>query len=143
MIYCAIWVITYSLKYLKVVWSGLLTSTHCTRLGQNGRLLKCLHILITVLQFKDRNWIYKTVYCISSLVVCKIAFCSELSDVRDSAGRKTRRRRAQAITKRYTFHANAISGTNKYIIQNAFQQQNYALDVYNCMINQILVSLKP
>ena len=82
----------------------------CYRLGRNGKLLKCLRILITVVYFKDRNWICKTVYCISSLVVCKIAFCSEFPDIPDSAGRKTRRRRrrrTQAIAKRYVFHANA------------------------------------
>ena len=37
---------------------------------------------------------------------------------------------------------NVISRSNKFIIYNAFQQQNYALDVYNCIINQILISLK-
>ena len=50
-------------------------------------------------------------YCISSLVVCKIDFCSEFSDIPDSTGRNTRRRkrrrRAQAIAKCYAFHANA------------------------------------
>ena len=84
----------------------------CYRLGRNGKLLKCLRILITVAYFKDRNCICKTVYCISSLVVCKIVFCSELPDIPDSTGRKTRRRktrrRTQTIAKRYTFDANAI-----------------------------------
>ena len=80
----------------------------CYRLGRNGKLLKCLRILITVVYFKDRNWICKTVYCISSLVVCKIAFCSEFPDIPDSAGRKTRRRRTQAVAKRYAFHPSAI-----------------------------------
>ena len=82
----------------------------CYRLGRNGKLLKCLRILITVVYFKDRNWICKTVYCISSLVVCKIAFCSEFPNIPDSGGRKTRRRRrrTQAIAKRYAFHANTI-----------------------------------
>ena len=31
------------------------------------------------------------------------------SDIPDTAGRKTTRRRTQAIAKRYAFHANAIS----------------------------------
>ena len=52
----------------------------------------------------------KTVYCISCLVVCKIVFCSEFPDIPDNTGRKTTRRRTQAIAKRYAFHANAIKG---------------------------------
>ena len=48
----------------------------CYRLGRNGKLLKFLRIL-TVVYFKDRNWIFKTVYYISSLVVCKITFEEE------------------------------------------------------------------
>ena len=42
-------------------------------------------------------------------MVCKIIFCSEFPDILDKAGRKTRRRRkrTQAIAKRYAFHANA------------------------------------
>ena len=115
MIYCKIWVITYSLKYLKILWIELLSYistlfSPCYRLGRNGKLLKCLRILITVVYFKDRNWICKIVYCISSLVVCKIAFYSEFPGIPDSGGRKTRRR-TQAIAKRYAFHANAKSST--------------------------------
>ena len=46
--------------------------------------------------------------CISYSMVCEILFCSEFPDIPDNAGRKTRRRRrTQAITKRYAFHANA------------------------------------
>ena len=68
-----------------------------------------LHILIAVVYFKDQKWISKTVYCISCLVVCKIAVCSEFPDIPNNAGRKTtRRKRTQAISKRYEFHANAI-----------------------------------
>ena len=64
--------------------------THCelTSTGRNGKLLKCLRILITVAYFKEQNWICKTVYCIRSLVACKIAFCSEFPDIPDSTGRK-------------------------------------------------------
>ena len=40
--------------------------------------------------------------------VCKIIFFSEFPDIPDKAYRKTRRR-TQAITKRYAFHANAIN----------------------------------
>ena len=81
-------------------------------LDRNRKFLKCLRILITVVFFKDRNWICKTVYCSSSFVVCKITFCSEFPDISDSAGRKTRRRRTQAIAKRYAFHSNAINTKN-------------------------------
>ena len=82
----------------------------CYRLGRNGKLLKFLRILITVVYFKDRNWMSKTVYCISCLVVCKIVFCSEFPDIPDNAGRQTRRR-AHVIAKRYAFHANSIKET--------------------------------
>ena len=115
MIYHTIWVSIHSLKCFKTVWSGLFTSTHCSRLvasyrlDRNGRLLKFLRIPITVVYFKDRNWLSKTVNCISCLVVCKIDFCSEFPDIPDNAGKGTRRRRrrTQAIAKRYAFHANA------------------------------------
>ena len=60
----------------------------CYRLGRIGKLLIFLCILITVVYFKDQNWISKTVHCISSLVVCKIAFCSELPYIPYNAGRK-------------------------------------------------------
>ena len=42
-------------------------------------------------------------------MVCKIVFCPEFLDIPDNFGRKTRkrRRRRQAIAKRYAFHANA------------------------------------
>ena len=111
MIYRTIWVITYTLKYLKIVWSELLISTHCSRLVISLRskweVAQMLAYLITVVYFKDRNWICKTVSCISFLVACKIGFCSEFPDIPDSPGRKTTRRRTQAIAKRYAFHANA------------------------------------
>ena len=81
----------------------------CYRLGRNGKLLKCLRILITVVYFKDQECICKTVYCISSFVVCKIAFCSEFPNIPDSDGRKTRRRsRTKAIPKRYALQANEM-----------------------------------
>ena len=41
-------------------------------------------------------------------MVCKIVFCSEFPNIPDNAGKVTRRRRTQAIAKRYTFHGNAI-----------------------------------
>ena len=37
-------------------------------------------------------------------MVCKIIFCSAFPDIPDKAGRKTRRRRTQAIAKHFTFH---------------------------------------
>ena len=60
--------------------------------------------------FKDRNWIFKTVNCISCSLVCKIVFCSEFPDISENAGKVTgrRRRRTWEIAKRYAFHANAI-----------------------------------
>ena len=89
MIYRTIWVSIYSFKCFKTVWSGLFTSTlfsPCSyRLDRNGMLLKFLRILITVMYFKDRNWISKTVNCISCSVVCKIVFCSEFPDIPDNA----------------------------------------------------------
>ena len=97
MVYHAIWVSIYSFKCLKTVWSGLFTSTlfsPCSyRLDRNGMLLKFLYILITVMYFKDWNWISETVNCISCSVVCKIVFCSEFPDIPDNAGKVTRRRR--------------------------------------------------
>ena len=42
-------------------------------------------------------------------MVCKIICCSEFPDIPDKAGRKTRRRRTQAIAKRYAFQTNAIN----------------------------------
>ena len=51
--------------------------------------------------------------CISCLMVYKIIYRSEFPDIPDKAGRKTRRRRRiQAIAKRYAFHANAINSGN-------------------------------
>ena len=89
MIYRTIWVSIYSFKCFKTVWSGLFTSTlfsSCSyRLDRNGMLLKFLRTLITVMYFKDRNWISKTVNCISCSVVCKIVFCSEFPDIPDNA----------------------------------------------------------
>ena len=41
-------------------------------------------------------------------MVCKVIFCS---DILDKADRKTRRRKTQAIAKRYTLHANSIKLT--------------------------------
>ena len=113
MIYHTIWVSIHSFKCFKTVWSGLFTSTlfsSCSyRLDRNGMLLKFLRTLITVMYFKDRNWISKTVNCIScSVVARKRIFCSEFADIPDNAGKVTRkRRRTQVIAKCYAFHANA------------------------------------
>ena len=133
MIYHTIWVSIHSLKCFKTVWSGLFTSTHCSRLvasyrlDRNGRLLKFLRIPITVVYFKDRNWLSKTVNCISCLVVCKIVFCSEFPDIPDNAGKGRRRRRGrrrrQAIAKRYVFQANTKNRiiTKMQLFINRFQ----------------------
>ena len=84
------------------------------RLGRNEKLLKFLRILIAIVYFKDRKWISKTVYCLSSLVICKIVICSEFPDIPDNAGRKTRRRRTHAKAEHHAFHANATSGHKLY-----------------------------
>ena len=119
MIYRKIWVSIYSFKCFKTVWSGLFTSTlfsPCNyRLDRNGMWLKFLRILITVIYFKDRNWISKTINCISCSVICKINFCYDFPDIPDKAGKVTRRTRmgrrgrTKAIAKRYAFHTNAKS----------------------------------
>ena len=50
-------------------------------------------------------------------MVCKIIFCSEFPDIPDNAGRKTRRRRrTQAIAKRYAFHGNAIKSIIHFLL---------------------------
>ena len=51
----------------------------------------------------------KQLNCIGCSVVCKIIFCSKLPNIPDKAGRRTRKRRTQAIAKCYAFHANAIT----------------------------------
>ena len=105
----------------------LFSPCHC--LGRNGKLLKCLHVLITVVYFKVHKWICTTVYCISSLVVCKIAFCSEFANIPDNTGRKTTRRRTQAIAKHYAFHTN----TKKMEILTIFV--NFQLNlIQNCSV---------
>ena len=118
MIYRTIWVSIYSFKCFKTVWSGLFTSalfSPCSyHLGRNGMLLRLSRILITVMYFKDRDWISKSVNCISCLVVCKIVFCSEFPDIPGNAGKVTRRRmrrRTQSIAKQFAFHANAMKSS--------------------------------
>ena len=115
----SIWASIYTLKCLKTGWGGLFTSTHCCRLVSLESQWKVAQIFAcpnTAVDFKDRNWIPKTVHCISCLVVCKIVFCSEFPDILDNARRKTgrRRRRTQAIAKRYAFHANAMTVIFQY-----------------------------
>ena len=92
------------------------------RLDRNGKLVKLLHSLIKVVYFKGRKWISKTVYCISFSMVCKIVFCSVFPDIRDNAGKVTRRRRrrTQAIAKRYAFHVNAKIIPRKYSFCNSY-----------------------
>ena len=72
-------------------------------------LLKFLRILITMMYFKNRNWISKNVNCYSFSVVCKMAFWSKFLDIPDNAGKVTRgrRRRTHSITNRYAFHTSA------------------------------------
>ena len=70
------------------------------------KLLNFVRIPITVVYFKDRKWIPKTVYCISCSVVCKIFFAPNSPIFRIRLA--VTRRRTQAIAKRFAFHANAI-----------------------------------
>ena len=51
-------------------------------------------------------------------MVYKIVFCSEFPDIPNNAGRKTRRRRrrTQAIAKRYAFHGNAIKSIIHFLL---------------------------
>ena len=69
-------------------------------------------------------------------MVCKIVFCSEFPDIPDNAGKVTRRRRrTQAIAKRYAFHANTkiatgfesglYTGMILIDLQKAFDTVNY------------------
>ena len=65
-------------------------------------------------------------------MVCKINYCSEFPGIPDKAGRKTRRRRrTQAITKRYAFHANAINIKNAVITKMSERDLLYVCDLYN------------
>ena len=60
-------------------------------------------------------------------MVCKIICCSEFPNILEKAVRKTtrrRRRRAQAIAKRYAFHANAINVINNKFLQNIIFKNN-------------------
>ena len=85
-----------------------------------ANLLKSLLTLIIAVYFKDRNWIPKTIYCISPLVICKIVFCSKFPDIPDNADRKTRTRRTQAIAKSYVFHANTKTTSWSFLILRWF-----------------------
>ena len=70
----------------RVVYINTVLALPCSyRLDRKGMLLKFLSILIALMYFKDRNWISKTVNCISCSVVCKIVFCSEFPDIPDNA----------------------------------------------------------
>ena len=85
--------------------------------------------------FKDRKWISKTVYCISCSMVCKIIFCSEFPNIPDKTGRKIiRRRRTQAIAKRYAFHANTIKQW-KVLIFCVRYNLFYHVNAYLLLIN--------
>ena len=97
-------------KHVENIWCGLFISTYCElpciawHLDREGKLLKLLRILIKTMHSKERNWISKTVHCISCSMVREIVFCSKFPDIPDKHGRKTgrRRRRTQAIANRFT-----------------------------------------
>ena len=52
-------------------------------------------------------------------MVCKRVFCAEFPDITDNAGKTTRRirkrRRTQAIAKRFSFHSNAVKGEKEHL----------------------------
>ena len=102
------------------------------RLDRNEKLLKFLRILIKAMYFKDRNWISKTMYCISCSMVCKIVFCSEFSDVPDKASRKARKRR------RTQFYANAIRCEWRYleILSLDLNKLNRTVFEWNAVVNE-------
>ena len=88
----------------------------CLHLHRHCSRLVAIAWIRTVMYFKDRNWISKTVNGISCSVACKLVFCSKFPDIPDNAGKvmrrtrkRRRKRRTQAIAKRYAFHANAKS----------------------------------
>ena len=62
--------------------------------------------VITTVYFEDRKWISKTVFCISSSMVCKIVFCSEFFDIRDNAAKKVTRKRRRTETIVFRFELN-------------------------------------
>ena len=64
---------------LKWLFTSTLFSPCSYRLDKNEMLLKFLRMLITVMYFKDRNWISKTTNCISCFVVCEIVFAPNFS----------------------------------------------------------------
>ena len=56
---------------------------------------------------------------LSCSMVCKRVFCAEFPDITDNAGKTTRRirkrRRTQAIAKRFSFHSNAVKGEKEHL----------------------------
>ena len=83
------------------------------------------------------------VNCIRFLVVCKIVFCSEFTDIPDNAGKVMRRRRrgTQAIAKRYAFHANATRKATGFATK-LLEYYSRNIDMQN--VNQLFnKSVKP
>ena len=67
-------------------------------------------------------------------MVCKIIFCSEFPDIPDKIGRNARRRRTQAIAKRYVIHvAMPYHGLIAYFKLKRFTW----LDIFTSVINTI------
>ena len=115
MIYHTFWVgisvsSVWKLFELGCLHQHTVTDLSLYRLNRTGTLVKFLRILMTVVYFKDWQWISKSVICLTFSVVCKIAFCSKFPDIPVNTGGATRKRRekTQAIAKRYAFHANAV-----------------------------------
>ena len=68
----------------KVGYISTLFSSCITWIGMENCSNLCV---ITTVYFEDRKWISKTVFCISSSMVCKIVFCSEFFNIPDNAAK--------------------------------------------------------
>ena len=72
-------------------------------------------------------------------MVCKIIFCFEFPVIPDKVGRNARRRRTQAIAKRYMIHANGVTFAMPYHGLIAyFKLKRFTwLDISTSVINTI------
>ena len=57
-------------------------------MGRNDMLLEIFaYPTVTVMYFTGQNWIPKTVYCMSYVVVCKMFSCPEFPDRMEKSGK--------------------------------------------------------
>ena len=101
----------------------------------------CLHQIFaypgTLMCFKDRNGISKTVNCISCSMVCKIVFCSKFPDILDNAGKVTRRRSSVSRKRnnKISLILAVIRPKRKYIIygkgDNFFHFKSYVKKIFS------------